>query len=220
MAAKIFSFFGPPGAGKGTLAQRCAQELGFEILSTGNLCRKHVSLKTELGKLIDRQVKAGKLVPDELITCVVADWLLLRSDSRVPIILDGYPRTTGQVEYFLKDFKDFAPNYEFRVVCFMISEEEAVKRLTNRFVCKNKDCQAIYSSFTVATKMGNCECCGEKLIRREDDRAEVAKERLKRYPRYRDDLLDFYKSVSAVVEELNVDGKGIEETLQAFKVMV
>src|SRR5271170_593774 len=98
----IFSFFGAPGSGKGTLAERAARDLKFEVLSTGNLCRKHISQQTELGKKLDLYVKKGQLIPDELITLMVKEWLELAIQREVPIILDGYPRTKGQAAHFLE----------------------------------------------------------------------------------------------------------------------
>jgi len=100
----IFSFFGPPGSGKGTLAERLSKELKFEVLSTGNLCRKHVSLQTDLGKQLDTYLKKGQLIPDDLITQLVKEWLEPKIQHQASIILDGYPRTKGQALKFLDMF--------------------------------------------------------------------------------------------------------------------
>ena len=105
----IFSFFGPPGSGKGTLAERAARELNFEVLSTGNLCRKHIAQKTALGEKLDFYVKKGQLIPDELITLMVKEWLESTLEAQVPIILDGYPRTKGQASHFLEMLPVIAP---------------------------------------------------------------------------------------------------------------
>jgi len=216
----IFSFFGSPGSGKGTVAEKCVKDLGFKTLSTGNLCRKHISLETEFGQLIDGYIKAGQLVPDDLITDVVGDWLTANTSLGVSVILDGFPRTRGQAEAFLKYFKDFLPDYKFRVICFIISDEEVIKRLTNRFVCENKNCQAVYPPFAPSVKKEICELCGGKLVKRADDTIEVIKERLRRYPQYSEDLLNFYKSAGVVTESLNVEGKTIEQVFEDFKALL
>jgi adenylate kinase len=213
----VFSFFGPPGSGKGTLSQQCVAELGFEMLSTGNLCRKHIFLGTEFGKLIDDYIKAGQLVPDDLITNIVGDWLSNKSSLGVPIILDGYPRTSGQAEYFLKKFKNFVPDYNFKIFCFIISDKEIIKRLTNRIICENQNCQAVYFPLASAFKTEICEKCGTKLIKREDDKLEVITDRLKRYPKYKKCLLNFYESVGQPVEAFNVENKTIEQVFNDFK---
>ena len=216
----IFSFFGPPGSGKGTMAEKCVKALDFKMLSTGNLCRKHIALETGFGKLIDGYTKAGHLVPDDLISDVVGDWLLNNVSYGVPVILDGFPRTKWQAEAFLKYFKDFLSDYKFRVICFIISDNEAIKRLTDRFVCENKNCQAVYPLFALSGKEGFCELCGGKLTKRADDAIEVIKERLRRYPQYSESLLNFYKSAGVGVEKLNVEGKEIEKVFADFKALL
>ena len=134
----IYSFFGPPGSGKGTLARSCVKELGFRSLSTGDLLRKHISTGTEIGKAVEGLISRGQLVPDELITDMVCLWLKEQVASGAPIILDGYPRTKGQAGLFLKTFKEFAPDYAFKVICFIISEEVVLDWLTNRIVCQRR----------------------------------------------------------------------------------
>ncbi len=213
----IFSFFGPPGSGKGTLAEMCVRQLGFKMLSTGNLCRKHVSLGTEFGKLIDKYLQEGSLIPDELITDMVGDWLESKIALQASIILDGYPRTKGQAEYFLKFFKNLGTDYDFRVIHFIIPQEEIIKRLTNRFVCENKDCQVVYPPFAHAVEKGICDYCGGKLTKRLDDRLEIVKERLRKYSRYSKELLDFYESTGILVQELIVENKLIGQVFDDFK---
>jgi adenylate kinase len=216
----IFSFFGPPGSGKGTLAKNCEKELGFKTLSTGNLFRKHIAAGTDFGKMIDTLISAGKLVPDEFVNDMVLDWLKDKIEAGVSVILDGYPRTKGQADNFLKSLKDFAPDYAFRVVCFIISDENVIGWLTNRFVCSNKACQAIYTSTDAAVERGICDVCGNVVEKRVDDSVEVIKERLRRYPKYRDELLHYYKSVGQKVEIIEVEDKSIEQVFQAFKAML
>ncbi len=213
----IYSFFGPPGSGKGTLAEMCVKQFGYKMLSTGNLFRKHISLKTDFGKTVEDFLNKGKLVPDELVNNMVGDWLKTKSVTGCPIILDGYPRTSGQAERFLKTFHSFAPGYEFRVIYFTISDEEVVKRLTNRFVCQNKNCQAVYPPFASAVKKGICGLCGDKISKRDDDRADIIKERLRRYPNYRNDILGYYEAIGKHVDPFDVEGKTIEETFKSFE---
>lgn len=216
----IFSFFGPPGSGKGTLAEKCVKNLGFYMLSTGNLCRKHISLGTEFGKLINKYIKVGQLIPDNLVINMVGDWLISKTSEGTPIILDGFPRTKKQAEFFLKTFHDFVPDYSFRLVYFIVSDEEIIRRLENRFVCENKNCQAVYPPFAAAVKKMICDLCGEKIIKRTDDTMEIIKNRLKLYSEYRDDLLTFYKSKHVKIDILDVENKTIDQVFENFKIIL
>ena len=213
----IFSFFGSPGSGKGALAQMCVRRLDFKALSTGNLFRKHIELKTEFGIQIENYIKAGELIPDDLVTNLVFDWLQDQSNTSCSLILDGYPRTKGQVACFLRSFKDFLPNYDFRLIYFIISEKEAANRLINRFVCTNKNCQAVFDSFSYSVKNGVCNFCGSDLIKRKDDDPKIVEERLGRYPKYRDELVSFYDEVGVVIEEIDVENKTIDDVFNYFK---
>ena len=99
------SFLGAPGSGKGTLAEQCVKQLGFKVLSTGNLCREAIASGSEQGKQLETFTKAGQLVPDDLITSMVDSWLAKETTTDTAIILDGYPRTEKQAEQVLNLLK-------------------------------------------------------------------------------------------------------------------
>lgn len=216
----IFSFFGAPGSGKGTLAEQCAQKLKYLVLSTGNLCRQHIAQKTELGEKLQKYTNAGKLVPDDIITLMVRDWLEKTAKENRSIILDGYPRTEKQADMFLDLLKKTFPDYKLRIISLDIPDEEVVKRISNRLMCENKKCQAVYNT-TQFQNINNptCHLCQSKLIKREDDKEEVVRERLKVYAESSSKLLNFYKSAGQKIEHLNVSEKSIEKVFEEFKTM-
>jgi len=214
----IFSFLGAPGSGKGTVATDCVNSLGFKVLSTGNLCRERIACGDKLGKAIEKYVNSGQLIPDQMITDMVEDWLKKETVHGNPIILDGYPRSKKQAELFLALLKKSVPHYSFRVVAFVISDEEIVKRLSNRLLCENKACQAPTSKFMVANiKNPTCARCGGKLIRRDDDKEEVVRERLRVYAQHSSELVHYYQELDQKIEELNVSGLRVPQVFEAFK---
>jgi adenylate kinase len=121
-------FIGPPGAGKGTQATRVAERLGIPHISTGDMFRHHVSEGTELGRQVDVIMKAGDYVPDE-ITVAMLEERISRSDAESGFILDGFPRTTGQVEAL--DGLIGASGLDY-VVVFDVDEDALVDRLLVR----------------------------------------------------------------------------------------
>lgn len=213
----VFSFYGPPGAGKGTLASMCSEKLNYKTLSTGELCRKHIARKTEFGTKIEDLLKAGVLVPDGLITQIVGSWLSDKVQT-ASLILDGYPRTLQQAKLFLDILNNKEINIDFKILFFEISDEAILKRLSNRLVCSDQNCQAVYSlTSLLPVKKGICDKCGEKLQRRFDDKIEIIKERLKHYPRHKKELLDYYKSEGVTVYFIDLGSKSRNEVFEEFK---
>jgi len=215
----IYLFMGAPGSGKGSLAQLCVQELGWKQLSTGNLCRKHISEGTKIGKEIDFFIKSGKLVPDELVTAMVVEWLDQEANDTTPIILDGFPRTRVQAEALDKELGK-SERWNLKIINLVIDDEAVVKRLSHRFICKNKECQAIYSLDPDCILLGDngivCEVCQEKLCRRKDDKPEAIRERLAIYHKHEDSLLQYYRDKGYRIVDLEAQ-QPLPETFEDFK---
>lgn len=216
----IISFLGAPGSGKGTLAERCVKELGCEVLSTGNLCRKHIAEKTQQGLMIEQYSKQGKLVPDEVINEMVDGWLKEASTKYDCIILDGYPRTAKQAEMLIAMLHNNYKDYCLRVINLSISNEAIIKRISQRLVCSNKACQAVYNESMLKDKSMKCFACKAPLIRREDDKEAVVRERLNVYEAHNKPLVEYYHSIKFPVEDLVVENKSVDEIFATFKEMM
>ncbi len=213
----IFTFLSPPGGGKGTLAQRCADKLNFLVLSTGNLFRQHISNKTNIGQELSKYMEKGQLVPDKLVVDMVKEWLVSRKDSDRAIILDGFPRTALQAQKLLEIIQRDMKEYNFRVVKLEIPQEEITQRLINRRVCPNKDCQGVYNTSMSEIADGKCPKCGTELIRRKDDLPEVIEDRFEVYNRHEEELITFYESEGLDIEKLDVSKKSPDVIFEDFK---
>lgn len=209
----VYSFFGPPGSGKGTLAEQLRKELNFDVLSTGNLCRYHIAQKTEKGVQIKSLVDRGHFIPDSLMTEMVLEWLEERIKKQKSVVLDGFPRTAVQAEALLIFLKK-ATGYYFRVAVIELAQDEILGRLLGRKVCSNKDCQTVYDK---TFQLDSCSVCGAVLEKRVDDKEDVIKERLRIYPAHREALLAMYRDLGVHVELFNVAGMTKTEVFSTFK---
>jgi adenylate kinase len=177
---------GPPGVGKGTQAAPLAQLLGVPHLSTGELLRAAVASGTALGREADGHIRAGRLVPDEIVLHILTD-RLEQSDAAGGFILDGYPRNRAQAETLARLVPvDF-------VLYFELPEAALVERLTLRRSCAT--CGRLYNLATLPPKVpGRCDADGTPLVRRSDDTPEAVQTRLKTYREQTEPLLEFYRS--------------------------
>lgn len=207
MKQDVYIFIGPPGAGKGTLSALCVQRLGWRQISTGNLCRKHIADQTEIGQKIDFAIKSGKLVSDSLITQMVIE-AIADLDSKIPVILDGYPRTAVQAEQ-LREIARNKGSLNIQVVRLVVSENTVVTRLGSRYVCQNKECQAVYSIVNgseLAPQNGmKCDYCDASVGKRPDDEPSAIKERLRVYYGHEAALLNVYCVAKVAIIELSAE---------------
>lgn len=211
----ILAFLGAPGSGKGTLAKQAVSQLNFVAVSTGDLCRAEVASGSKKGKQIAEYMKGG-LVPDDIMTDMLDSWLTQHA-GKAPIILDGYPRTEDQAEELDELIKEKYADYTFGVVYLVITDqEEVVERIANRLVCEQ--CKAVTN--VKELKDANtliCSKCGGKLIRRDDDKEEIVRERLKTFVKNNDEIIAFYKSVGISVQELEVSHNYPAQIFESFK---
>lgn len=184
--------FGPQGSGKGTYASRLSPILKIPHISIGDLVRNEMALKTPIGKKIEKIVNAGILISDEIATHLLQE-RLKKPDCKNGFILDGFPRTTEQVEALERITKIDT------MINLVVPEWILLERLSGRVLCKK--CGTIYNVKTLKPKKeGVCDKCGGTLIQRADETPESIKQRLKMYREQSEPLIEYYRKKGLVVD--------------------
>jgi len=201
---------GPPGAGKGTQAERLARVRGIKKISTGDILREAVHDGTDIGRRVKAVMDRGELVSDEVMIGIVKE-RLGRPDVASGFVLDGFPRTVGQAAALdlMMDGRD-----PLIVVDIVVPEAELVRRLSSRLICEDCGANDVLDSVAAADKaimpgvasgdgaagaavraqtQPRCRRCGGRLVQRSDDHDEVVLERLKVYHRTTRPLVEFYQ---------------------------
>jgi adenylate kinase len=193
---------GPPGAGKGTQAERLAKSADLVQLSTGEMLREEVRSGNELGKMAKRIMDSGALVPDDLIITMISN--RIDGVDGKGIILDGFPRTTAQAAALDKMLADKGLRLD-HVIQLKVDEDAIVERLSGRFACAK--CGAGYhDTFARPKKDGVCDRCGStEFTRRSDDNPETVRARLAAYREQTAPILPYYEQKGVLK---TVDGMG------------
>jgi len=195
-------FLGAPGAGKGTQAALVAQELNMAHIATGDLFRQALEQGTELGMQAKFYMEKGILGPDELTIRMVLE-RLSAPDCERGVIFDGFPRNLQQAEALDEALAEQGKVIN-KVVYIKVSEEELLKRLSGRWICRR--CQAPYHTINSPPKVwGKCDKCGGELYQRPDDTAQTVKKRLQVYFAQTAPLIDYYAQSGKLLE---VNGEG------------
>lgn len=184
-------FLGPPGAGKGTVAEKAEKDLAVPHVSTGEIFRAAIKNGTPLGKRVKAIIESGGLVPDELTIELVRE-RLGKSDAAGGWILDGFPRTIPQAEAL----DAFAPPE--LVVEFGLDDAAIIERLSGRRTCPSCG-KSFHVKFMPPKTEGVCDGCGAKLEIRPDDRVESIKKRLEAYRAQTALLIDYYREKGKLV---------------------
>ena len=180
-----FIFLGPPGAGKGSLAVKVAEEYKIPHISTGDIFRANIKAQTPLGVKVKAIIDSGALVSDELTFELVKD-RIAQDDCKNGYILDGFPRTIPQAEMLESLVSDI------KVVNFEIQDEIVIRRLSTRRTCKA--CGANFNVLTLPPKVeGVCDKCNGELYQRDDDKQESIMNRMDVYREQTEPLINFYK---------------------------
>jgi adenylate kinase len=204
-------FLGPPGAGKGTVAQHITEDLSIVQISTGDLLRNAVKQGTELGKKAKDYMDKGDLVPDDLIISLLKD-RISQDDCKNGFILDGFPRTIPQAEALTKSDVKIQ-----KVINFKVDDELVIRRITGRRMSRSTG--KIYNIFPDCSPNPPVGHPKEDLLHRADDREEVVRDRLKVYYEKTAPLIDYYEEKGLLI---NIDAtdkleKIISDTKKAIQ---
>lgn len=202
-------FLGPPGSGKGTQAELLSKRENYLHLSTGDLLRGEITGKTEFGRRVKDYIDNGLLVPDEMITGYVLDYVAKNRLYGKKVIFDGFPRRIGQAEALINEMKSRSSSLDCAVLV-SLDDETIINRLSSRLVCSR--CKKVYPG---TYEDENCSECNQKLIKRADDNSDVIKKRLAVYRDETEELIGFFEKMSMLKR---VDGNGTtEEVFEKIK---
>jgi adenylate kinase len=181
---------GPPGAGKGTQAERLVEDFGLPYYSTGIILREAVAEESELGKEAKKYMDKGELVPDELINNVIAE-RLDSGEADDGFLLDGFPRTIGQAEMLAKTLEGRGRELS-GVLLIDAPDDEVVRRLSGRRTCA-KNSHVYHVEFDPPKNEDVCDQDGSRLIQRDDDKPETVRKRLSVYHDQTEPLIKWYE---------------------------
>ena len=208
----IIVLLGPPGAGKGTQADKLAQRLGIPKIATGDVLRAAVRDGTKRGREAKSYMDRGDLVPDSVILGILQD-VMTSPATKKGAILDGAVRTVPQAEGLGVTLAEIGKKVD-KVLLFDDDDDELVKRLSTRTVCEG--CQTPYMGRDAGT---NCEKCGGKLVRRKDDEPEAIRNRLEVYRTQTEPVIDWYGDNKMKVLKIDADGPVDDVTARALEAL-
>ena len=204
---------GAQGTGKGTVAGLISEGIGLPQISTGDIFRKNISEKTELGIEADRYISQGNLVPDTITVPMVEDRLTWE-DAKNGAILDGFPRTIEQAQKLDEILQSKNEKVDL-VINLVTPKEELIDRMITRRVCTNPDCKTTYNTKLHPPKVeGICDDCKTPLTVRGDDNEESFKVRFDTYVQNTLPIIEYYKDLNKLVEiDVNKKDLNLKEKL-------
>lgn len=206
---------GPPGSGKGTIAERLEIRYGLEHLSSGQWFRREMEAGSDLGLTVRESIARGELVPDQTVVGLIGRWLTQELLER-GFLLDGFPRTLPQARALDEFCQEHKAPLEIVLYCDC-PEDVILERITNRRVCPA--CGKGYHMRNLPPLVpGVCDKCGSALIQREDDRESVVRNRLAGYQRLTWPLVEYYRNCGKLIG-LNAAQGSERATAEAVKAL-
>jgi adenylate kinase len=181
---------GPPGAGKGTQAERLRDDFGLPHISTGDMLRAEVAEGSELGNRAKRYMEAGDLVPDEVIVGMITS-RVGEDDAREGFLLDGFPRNAEQAQALADALEQLGRGLSAALL-IEVPDDELVRRLAGRRVCVKNPSHIYHVEFDPPKHEGVCDQDGSRLVQRDDDREETIRRRLEVYHSQTEPLIEHY----------------------------
>ena len=191
--------FGPPGAGKGTQAQRLVDNHNYFQISTGDLLRNEAKKKTDLGIEIETLISKGDFVSDDIVNKLLKSSISELKENQ-SIIFDGYPRTISQAKNLKNILSEFDRQIDF-IISLQVSREIIEKRIIGRLTCEK--CNTTLNEYFDKDKIKDLQCNGKYLVKRKDDNLETLLNRYDKYMETTKPVLDFMSKESHIDE---VDG--------------
>jgi adenylate kinase len=183
---------GPPGAGKGTQAERLREDFALPHVSTGDMLRAEVKAGSDLGNEAKRFMDAGDLVPDEVIIGMITK-RVGEDDAREGFLLDGFPRNAEQADALAKALEALGRRLTAALL-IAVPDDELVRRLAGRRVCVKNPSHIYHVEFDPPKHEGVCDQDGSRLMQRDDDKEETIRHRLAVYHEQTEPLIDHYDS--------------------------
>jgi adenylate kinase len=181
---------GPPGAGKGTQAERLREDFALPHISTGDMLRAEVSAGSDLGLAAKRYMDAGDLVPDEVIVGMISK-RVREPDASEGFLLDGFPRNAEQADALAKALEGLGRRLSAALL-IEVPDDELVRRLAGRRVCVKNPSHIYHVEFDPPKHEGVCDQDGSRLMQRDDDKEETIRRRLEVYHSQTEPLIDHY----------------------------
>jgi len=203
---------GPPGAGKGTQAEKISRKYKLQYIDTGGILRKNENTKTKKGTP-HKYIKKGILVPDYIVIEFILPFI--KRAAKQNFILDGFPRSLKQVKLLEKITAiDIALYLE-------VNQKELIERISGRWICRNCDI-TYHIKLKPPKKEGICDVCGEKLTQREDDRPKIIRKRTRVFNKSLKPVIKYYEKRSILKRidanrELKEVWKDIQEIVNKIK---
>jgi adenylate kinase len=193
---------GPPGSGKGTMADDLVHVYHIPHISTGDIFRQNIRDNTSLGREAAGYINTGALVPDSLTIALVAD-RLNQQDCKDGFLLDGFPRTCSQADALNELLSEHSQPLT-AVLNLVVSDETVIKRLSGRRLCSG--CGKGYNLYSMPPRVpGICDACGSPLVQRDDDKQEIVTQRLRTYYQQTLPLIAYYRAKGVLID---IDNEG------------